>query len=53
MQINADESLEEITDSTILVCEMSSHQLENVKYSPHIAVLLNIFEEHLDHYLTY
>ena len=47
------ESLEEITDSTILVCEMSSHQLENVKYSPHIAVLLNIFEEHLDHYLTY
>ena len=47
------ESLEEITDSTILVCEMSSHQLENVKYSPHIAVLLNIFEEHLDHYASY
>jgi len=45
--------LEDITDNTLLVCEMSSHQLENVKYSPHIAVLLNIFEEHLDHYITY
>lgn len=45
--------LEEITDSTLLVCEMSSHQLENVRYSPHIGVLLNIFEEHLDHYLSY
>lgn len=45
--------LDDITDDTILVCEMSSHQLEHIKYSPHIAVLLNIFEEHLDHYSTY
>ena len=45
--------LDEITDDTLLVCEMSSHQLENVKYSPHIAVLLNIYEEHLDHYSSY
>lgn len=47
------ECLDEITDDTLLVCEMSSHQLENIKYSPHIAVLLNIFEEHLDHYSSY
>lgn len=45
--------LEEITDKTLLVCEMSSHQLERVKYSPHIGVILNIFEEHLDHYESY
>ena len=45
--------LEEITDETLLVCEMSSHQLENVRYSPHVAVILNIFEEHLDHYKSY
>lgn len=45
--------LEEITDDTLLVCEMSSHQLEKVKYSPHIGVILNIFEEHLDHYKSY
>jgi len=47
------ECLEEFDDNIILVYEMSSHQLENVKNSPHISVLLNIFEEHLDHYNSY
>ena len=46
-----------ITDSlekdTIIVCEMSCHQLEYVKASPNIAVLLNIYEEHLDHYVDF
>jgi len=45
--------LENMTEDTILVCEMSSHQLENVTISPHIGVLLNLFEEHLDHYDSY
>jgi len=45
--------LEEINDNTKLVCEMSSHQLENIKFSPHISTLLNIYEEHLDHYNSY
>jgi len=45
--------IDEISDDTILVCEMSSHQLEHIKFSPHVAVLLNIFEEHLDHYSSY
>lgn len=45
--------LEDINDDTTLVCEMSSHQLENLNVSPHIAVILNIFEEHLDHYKSY
>ena len=45
--------LEEITDETKLVCEMSSHQLEHVEFSPHISTLLNIYEEHLDHYRSY
>lgn len=42
-------SLEEIEGKTAVI-EMSSHQLEFVKASPHIAVLTNLYEEHLDHY---
>lgn len=34
----------------IAVIEMSSHQLEFTRTSPHVAVLTNIYEEHLDHY---
>jgi UDP-N-acetylmuramoylalanine--D-glutamate ligase len=38
---------------TILVCEMSCHQLEFVQASPDIAIFLNLYEEHLDHYNSY
>lgn len=41
--------LEECNNETIFVTEMSSHQLEFIKVSPHIGVVLNLFEEHLDH----
>ncbi|MFZ4400428.1 MAG: UDP-N-acetylmuramoyl-L-alanine--D-glutamate ligase [Bacteroidales bacterium] len=42
-----------INDETFIVFEMSSHQLENCKIAPHYAILLNLFQEHLDHYQTY
>ena len=45
--------LEEMSRDVVAVCEMSCHQLEFVKHSPDIAVLLNIFPEHLDHYVSF
>lgn len=47
------EHLEEIEKDMILVLEMSSHQLEFMNRSPHIAILLNAYEEHLDHYESF
>ncbi|MCR5596229.1 MAG: UDP-N-acetylmuramoyl-L-alanine--D-glutamate ligase [Lachnospiraceae bacterium] len=44
---------DEITPDTIVVFEMSCHQLAHVRVSPHIAIFLNLHEEHLDYYDTY
>lgn len=46
------ERIGEMTPDTVAVCEMSCHQLEFVHHSPEVAVLLNIFPEHLDHYVS-
>ena len=42
--------IEDFTDKTIAVIEISSHALEYVKRSTNISILLDVFEEHLDHY---
>jgi UDP-N-acetylmuramoylalanine--D-glutamate ligase len=42
--------MEQIHADSIVVYELSAHQLEYVHNSPRVGVLLNVFEEHLDHF---
>ena len=42
--------IDDIDAETIVVYELSAHQLEYVHNSPCVGVLLNVFEEHLDHF---
>lgn len=50
--IPALDHMEEIKPGTQIVFELSCHQLEYMSVSPHIGILVNIHEEHLDHYGT-
>ena len=45
--------VEQLDDQTTVVAELSAHQLEFIHRSPDYAVLLNIFQEHLDHFNSF
>lgn len=45
--------IEKINVKTIIVFELSAHQLQFIHRSQHIGILLNVFEEHLDHFGTF
>ena len=45
--------VDELQEETTIVLEMSSHQLESMHHSPNLAILLNVFPEHLDHYISF
>lgn len=44
--------IDEIDENTWIVFELSCHQLLHINKAPHVAVFLNLFEEHLDYYGT-
>ena len=46
------EVVDDIKDDTKLVVEMSAYQTEFLRKSPHISILLNLYEEHLDYFHT-
>ncbi len=45
--------IDNINHDTAIVAELSAHQLEFVHCSPDTAVLLNLFQEHLDHFISF
>lgn len=45
--------VEELDEDSLVVAELSCHQLEVLRRSPHVGVLLNFYQEHLDHYENY
>lgn len=47
------DQLDVIDEDTLVVYELSCHQLEYIRHAPHWGVLLNLYEEHLDHYGTF
>ena len=42
------DNIDKMNDKSMMVIEMAALQLEFVKNSPHIGIILNLFEEHLD-----
>src|SRR5712691_9682275 len=46
------QELDRLRPKDIVVLELSSFQLETIGHSPHVAVVTNILEDHLDHHGT-
>ena len=47
------DEIENIKDTSLVVLEISSHALQYIKKSPNISIMLNLYEEHLDHYKSF
>lgn len=47
------EFLDELTQNDVVVLELSSFQLQDLEASPHVAVVLKITPDHLDHHASF
>ncbi len=44
------ELLREIDQGEVFVCELSSYQLDDIRYTPHISVIVSLFPEHMNYH---
>ncbi|MBI9033512.1 MAG: UDP-N-acetylmuramoyl-L-alanine--D-glutamate ligase [Bacteroidales bacterium] len=51
--IPAFDIISKIDNDSIIVYELSAHQLEFCKNAPDVSILLNLYEEHLDHFHSF
>ena len=51
--VPAFDAIAEIDNGSVIIFELSAHQLEQVKCSPNISILLNVFNEHLDYFNSF
>ena len=45
--------VDKIKKKSVVVAELSAHQLEFIHTSPYVAILLNLYQEHLDHFISF
>ena len=45
--------IDRLNADSVVVAELSCHQLEVLRHGPRVGMLLNLFEEYLDHYASY
>ncbi len=51
--IPAFDIIDKIDEDSIIIYELSAHQLEHCRNAPDISILLNLYEEHLDHFHSF
>ena len=44
------DAIEQVADGAVPVIELSSYQLDDIHYSPHMAVVLNLLSDHMDYH---
>ena len=45
-----DAMIKQPDNQTLFICELSSYQLEDIKYSPHVAVVVSLFSDHVPYH---
>ena len=44
------DAIEQVAEGAVPVIELSSYQLDDIHYSPHIAIVINLLSDHMDYH---